>query len=391
MLTPVRTPRRPMPWLTTFLIVGAVGLAGCKGNDTQGEKGGDQAEHSASQKPSQPKFDSPAVSGDDLRKKASSFFAQLPEVAESPDNPLTDAKVDLGRMLYFDTRLSKNQDISCNTCHVLDEWGIDPREQDGRRSATSLGHRDQVGDRNSPTVYNAALHVAQFWDGRAADVEEQAKGPVLNPVEMAMPDEAYVLKVLSSIEAYEEKFAAAFPDDQEPITYENMAKAIGAFERKLMTPAPFDEFLAGKDTLSDQQLEGLKLFMDAGCTTCHNGPGIGGNQFQKLGNVKPWPSYDDEGRAVVTSSPTDKYVFKVPSLRNVTQTGPYLHDGSIDDLSQMVQLMAEHQTARGKLADGEVQAIVAFLGSLEGTLPTDYIARPTLPESGPDTPGPDPS
>lgn len=324
--------------------------------------------------------------------RVKSMFSPLPEAAEIPETPLTEERIALGRMLYYDTRLSKNHDMSCNTCHDLDHYGVDIREENGKRNKTSLGHKKQLGERNSPTVYNAAFHAFQFWDGRAATVEEQAKGPILNPVEMAMADEPTVLTVLRSIPGYEALFKSAFPDDAEPVTYDNIANAIGAFERKLVTPARFDDFLSGKMTaLTSQELHGLQVFLDVGCVTCHNGVGLGGTQFQKLGSVKPWPDLKDEGRYQVTQAEPDKYMFKVPSLRNITQTGPYLHDGSIESLEQMVKMMAEYQTARGTISDEETSAIMAFLGALEGPIPTEYIKAPELPESGPDTPKPDPN
>ena len=328
----------------------------------------------------------PDLSAAQVLERAKPLFGKMPTVMEGADNPVTDAKVELGRMLYHDARLSKNQDISCNTCHDLGKYGVDPRG-----TPTSKGHKGQMGDRNSPTVYLAALQLAQFWDGRAPTVEAQAKMPILNPVEMAMPDEKAVVGVLKSIPGYAEKFKAAFPEAADPITYDNMAKAIGAFERKLVTPAPFDKFLAGSmGALDKKQLWGLQLFMDVGCTTCHTGPGLGGTMFQKLGSVKPWPT-QDEGRFKITQNEADKFVFKVPLLRNIAKTGPYLHDGSISDLGEMVQKMAEHQTAKGKLSDAELDAMLAFLDSLTGELPKDLIAKPTLPESGPSTPKPDPS
>ncbi|MGD8860350.1 MAG: cytochrome-c peroxidase [Myxococcales bacterium] len=323
-----------------------------------------------------------------LIARAKPIFGQHPDVAENPENPITPEKVTLGRQLYYEKRLSKNHDISCNSCHDLSAYGIDVREKGGK---TSKGHKGAMGDRNSPTVYNAALHIAQFWDGRAADVEAQAKGPVLNPVEMAMPDEGRVVETLKSIPGYEPLFKAAFPDDADPITYDNMAKAIGAFERKLMTKAPVDEFLGGDtDALNAQQQKGLALFLDAGCVACHAGPNFGGQMYQKLGLIKPYET-EDLGRFKVTEKEADKYFFKVPSLRNVAKTGPYLHDGSIATLEDMVQIMAQHQTAKGKLSDEEVTALVSFLNALTGQLPTDYIKEPAALESGPKTPKPDPS
>jgi len=324
-----------------------------------------------------------------LLEKAKQHFSPLPETAESRRNPATEEKIALGRMLYHDKRLSAARDLSCASCHDLEAYGIDVREQEGLRSRTSLGHEAQAGDRNAPTVYNAGLYLAQFWDGRAKDLEEQAKGPVLNPVEMAMADEASVIRTLRAVPGYERAFAAAFPGEGEPITYDNVAKAIGAFERQLMTPGPFDAFLDGKLTaLDEQQLRGLDLFIGTGCVQCHVGPAVGGTMYQKLGTVKPWPDLKDTGRAKITKAATDEYVFKVPSLRNITETGPYLHDGSILSLDVMVQKMAEHQLGKGEFEPDQLKAVLAFLGSLKGELPEAYLAVPTLPPDGPGAPPP---
>ncbi len=333
----------------------------------------------------------PPVSPAALLERAKPILGALPREIRSETNPSTPEKIALGRQLFFETRLSKNHDISCASCHELDHYGIDADTRDGARTKTSVGHKGQLGGRNTPSVYNAGLHFVQFWDGRAEDLESQAKGPILNPVEMAMPDEAAVLTTLESIPGYEDAFAKAFPGERKPISYDNVAKAIAAFERQLITPAKFDAFMGGDLTaLSAEELRGLQLFLDVGCTQCHTGATVGGTMFQKLGTVKPWPGLTDEGRAEVTKSAADRFVFKVPSLRNVAETAPYLHDGSVADLATIVQLMAEHQAARGKLADGEVAAVVAFLGSLTGTPPMDAIAVPELPPSGPKTPKPDP-
>jgi cytochrome c peroxidase len=317
------------------------------------------------------------------RERAALIFGTLPDEVPNPDNPFSEAKIALGRMLYFDTRLSKNHDISCNSCHDLTRFGVDGEP-------TSPGHRGQRGDRNSPTVYNAALHIAQFWDGRAADVEEQAKGPVLNPVEMAMASEDATVAVLRSIPGYDPLFRAAFPDAEDPISYDNMARAIGAFERRLMTPSPFDAFLEAQDeALTDQEVAGLTLFMDVGCIACHNGPAFGGRAYQKLGGVSPYPT-EDPGRFNVTGNESDRGVFKVPSLRNVAETGPYFHDGSVGRVEQAIRLMAKHQLGR-TLSREELAALEAFLASLTGSVDTEYIAVPELPASGPETPAPDPT
>lgn len=379
------------------LALGALALAGCQdpnagGAPTRFAKPGHGGHGAVEALPSIPPRPA-TVSVAALLEKAKQTFSTLPKSFDDPRNPSTAEKVALGRMLYYDTRLSKNHDLSCASCHDLEKYGIDPREADGTRNRTSLGHKGQLGDRNSPTVYNAGLHFAQFWDGRASTLEDQAKGPVLNPVEMAMPDEATVETTLRSIPGYVEAFAAAFPGEPEPVTYENMAKAIGAFERGLVTPSPFDEFLGGKLTaLSTEQLAGLQLFMNVGCTQCHDGPALGGGSFKKLGAVKPWEGLKDQGRFKVTNAKDDEFMFKVPSLRNIAETGPYLHDGSIATLPEMVSKMTAHQLAKGELSEAELSALVAFLGSLTGELPPkEYIGKPTLPESGPDTRAPDPA
>ncbi|OAI57582.1 cytochrome-c peroxidase [Verrucomicrobiaceae bacterium SCGC AG-212-N21] len=308
-----------------------------------------------------------------------SFFQPLPEVAAAPENPVTEAKVELGSKLFHDPRFSRSQSISCNSCHGLSNYGVDG-------TPNSKGHRDKRGDRNAPTVFNAALHLSQFWDGRAPTVEEQAKGPVLNPIEMAMPDADHVVKVIKSIPDYPKLFAKAFPEAKDPVTYDNFGRAIGAFERKLLTPARWDEFLRGQGSaLTDAEKHGFNKFTEAGCVTCHNGPAVGGALYQKLGLLKPWPGLKDEGRAKATKNDAEKGFFKVPSLRNITKTGPYLHDGSVSDLPTMVRMMAEHQAGR-KLSEADVKSIVTFLEALTGKLPEKLIAQPELPKSGPDTP-----
>lgn len=309
------------------------------------------------------------------------FFKVLPAKYESQANPITEAKVTLGRTLYYETRLSAGQDISCNSCHMLDKFGVD-------NEPTSPGHKGQRGGRNSPTVYNAAGHTAQFWDGRAATVEDQAKGPILNPIEMAMADAPAVIKVLKSIPGYEPLFKAAFPDDKDPFTYDNVANAIGAFERQLTTPSRWDKFLAGEENaLTDLEKAGFARFAKLGCPTCHNGSNVGGHLFQKLGLVNAWPDESDLGRYEITKNDSDKMFFRVPSLRNVAMTGPYFHKGQITTLEEVVRKMAWHQLGQ-KLEDNDVTELVAFLKSLTGEIPREYIARPELPPSGPTTPKP---
>ncbi len=315
---------------------------------------------------------SEAATREELQTRAKAILAVLPEAAPKPENPFTPEKIDLGRMLYYETRMSINNKLSCNSCHDLARYGVD-------NEPTSPGHEGKRGNRNSPTVYNAALHVSQFWDGRAEDVEEQAKGPVLNPVEMGMPDADYVVKVLRGIDGYAPLFEAAFPADDDPIDYDNVARAIGAFERKLMTPSRFDDFLGGQlDALSDAEVAGLETFLDTGCTSCHMGAPVGGLIYQKLGLIHSYESAD-LGRYEVTQNEADKAVFKVPSLRNIEKTGPYFHDGSVGTLAEAVDLMAWHQLGR-KLSDDDVQSIVTFLGSLTGRIDEEFVAKPALPE-----------
>ena len=312
------------------------------------------------------------------------IFAPLPTLMESEGNPISLAKVNLGRKLYYDPRLSKNHDVSCNTCHLLDKFGVD-------RLPTSVGHLDQVGGRNAPTVYNAAGHIAQFWDGRSPDIEDQAKVSPLNPVEMAMVSEAAVEATLNSIPDYVSLFAAAFPDDAEPVSYDNMARAIGAFERGLVTPSAFDDYLAGDDNaLNKLEIAGITAFLDAGCGSCHSGPYVGGSMYQKLGLVKPWDRDEDQGRFDVTGAEADRQFFKVPSLRNIAQTAPYFHTGSVASLNEAVRLMADHQLGI-PVTNEQVISIIAFLNALTGKIDPAYIAMPELPPSSESTPLPDSS
>lgn len=312
------------------------------------------------------------------------YFEALPARFDKPGSPATEARIALGRALYYDPRLSKNHDVSCNSCHDLAAYGVDGKP-------TSTGHRRQHGGRNAPTVYNAGPYVAQFWDGRAADLEEQAKGPVLNPVEMAMPDAGAVTATLRSIPGYAPMFSAAFPGEKNAVTFENAALAIGAFERGLVTPGRFDRFLAGDETaLTEAEKAGMVSFRETGCTTCHNGPSVGGTSFQRLGLVTPYPDQHDTGRFGITHLEADRMVFKVPSLRNIDRTAPYFHDGSLTELPTVVRTMARHQLGK-ELRDDEVDSIVTFLHALTGPLPQDYIGKPELPADGPRTPAADPS
>ncbi len=292
--------------------------------------------------------------------------------------------VKLGQQLFHDKRLSKNHDISCNSCHTVTNYGADGEP-------TSPGHKGHRGGRNSPTVMNAFGHLAQFWDGRAADVEAQAKGPVLNPGEMAMASEEAVIKTLSSIPGYVEGFKKAFPKESNAITYDNFAKAVGAFERQLSTPSRFDKFLSGDNkALSDAEKAGFKTFVSTGCTMCHMGPLLGGNMYQKVGLMKEWPNQKDQGRFDLTKNEADKMMFKVPSLRNIEKTGPYFHDGQTKDLATAVKMMAEYQLNK-KLSDKDTASIIAFLKTTTAEPAAEYLKTPELPKSGPNTPAPNPN
>jgi cytochrome c peroxidase len=310
-----------------------------------------------------------------LTAEARQHFQPLPSVRVAAGEA---AKVELGKQLYFEPRLSASGAISCNSCHNLASFGVD-------NLATSFGHNFQKGGRNSPTTLNAALHLAQFWDGRAQDLKAQAKGPILNPVEMAMPNAQAVEHRLKSIPGYVSAFRTAFPKAKEPVTYDNMAEAIAAFEKTLVTPARFDRFLAGDNrALNAAEQRGLRQFMDKGCVACHNGPAVGGGSFMKFGAVKPYAHQQDQGRFEVTHNEADKFVFKVPALRNVTRTYPYFHDGAVTSLDEAIRTMGETQLGL-QLSKAEVADIAAFLGSLEGTLPKGAQQLPVLPASGPRT------
>jgi cytochrome c peroxidase len=322
---------------------------------------------------------------DPLIQRAQAVFATIPDQApELEGNPATEVKIELGKMLYFEPRLSSSWLISCNTCHNLALGGVDLME-------TSIGHGWQKGPRNAPTVLNAVFNVAQFWDGRAADLMEQAQGPVQASVEMNNTPERAV-QTLKSIPAYVELFGEAFPGEDDPVTFENMARAIEVFEATLLTPnSALDRFLTGDgDALSEVQREGLTLFMDRGCTSCHNGVNIGGAGYFPFGLVERPPANilppEDRGRFAVTRTADDEYVFRSPTLRNIDLTAPYFHSGVVWDLGNAVVVMGTAQLG-ADLNPEEVEAIVAYLNALTGDQPrVDY---PVLPPHTSETPPPD--
>lgn len=269
--------------------------------------------------------------------------------------------VALGKALYHDKRLSSDGTISCASCHSLETFGVDNKPM-------SPGVGGKMGVRNSPTTLNAFQQVAQFWDGRAATVEDQVEGPLLNPIEHGIPSKADAVAILKKDPKIVEAFAKAFPGEDDPLTFDNIGNAIGAFERKLVTRSPFDKFLDGyKKALTNEQKQGLIDFVDAGCTTCHAGRMVGGQMMQKLGLVYAYPS-KDLGRFQETKQASDKYIFKASSLLNVEKTAPYLHDGSLKTLPEVIEMMAWNQLGK-KLSKKKVQNIEAFLKSLTGKLP----------------------
>ncbi|UCF20795.1 MAG: cytochrome-c peroxidase [Gemmatimonadota bacterium] len=326
-----------------------------------------------------------SVDQDELMQRAQGLFKPIPTVPPKlEDTPLTPEMIELGKLLYFEPRLSSSWLISCNTCHNVGLGGVDLLE-------TSIGHGWQKGPRNAPTVLNAVLNIAQFWDGRAKDLEEQAMGPVQAAVEMNSNPERAVA-TLMSIPEYVERFAAAFPGADDPVTFGNMAKAIEAFEATLLTPgAPFDRYLEGdRDALRADEKQGLRLFLEKGCSACHGGINMGGSGYFPFGVVeKPGAEIlppDDKGRFAVTRTASDEYVFKSPSLRNVALTPPYFHSGKVWSLDQAVAIMGSSQLGQ-ELGDQETQALAAFLRALTGKQPS--LEYPVLPPQTAKTPLPD--
>ncbi len=292
-------------------------------------------------------------------ERSKNTFGVLPNKMPGA-NKDTPSLVDLGKTLYLDKRLSKNNSQSCNSCHDIQAHGVD-------NLATSPGAFQKNGDRNSPTVFNAGFHIAQFWDGRAPDLKEQAKGPILNPIEMGMSSEKEVIDKLKKIEEYKLLFQRSFPNQKDPITYDNLAEAIAAFERTLITKDRFDLFQKGDHkALTKEEINGLEAFMNTGCITCHQGVLLGGNMYQKTGLVNPYKNAKDLGKYNVTKDDVDKYVFKVPSLRNIKNTAPYFHDGKVKTLKEAVNEMAWIQLGR-RLKPETTDVIVAFLQSLSHT------------------------
>lgn len=312
-------------------------------------------------------------------------FEALPDKPAVPaDNPISATKIELGKQLFFDPRLSVDGTISCNSCHSVMASGTDNR-------AVSVGVAGQKGGRSAPTVWNSAFLSVQFWDGRAASLEDQAKGPILNPVEMGIPSQEEAVRRINSIPGYVSQFSAVF-GGKDPVTYDNIAKAIATYERTLLTPnSPFDRYMKGdKKALSAQAQRGMKLVEEVGCTACHMGPNFAGpamptgkgfyQKFPTFENneyVKKYKLKDDNGRYSATKNEADKNMWRVPTWRNIALTAPYFHNGAVETMDEAVRVMAKTQLDK-TLSDGQVEDIVAFLNSLTGKFP-----KQTLPQLPP--------
>ncbi len=306
----------------------------------------------------------------------------LPEKAPAPaNNPTTAEKIELGKALYFDPRISSTGTVSCNSCHNVMAGGDDSRP-------TSMGVHGQQGGRSAPTVWNAAFYSTQFWDGRADTLEDQAKGPMTNPIEMGMKDHDSVIDRLKQIPGYKALFKSAFGNDD--MSIDQAAMAIAAYERTLITPnSAYDRFVKGdKSALTEQQQKGMQLFAETGCASCHSGPAFNGQQGVEIGTpvlmkfptftdnsyVKQYDFMSDTGREEVTGNKADAHMFRIPTLRNIALTAPYFHNGRVNDLKTAVKVMAKTQL-NTDLQDEQVAQIVAFLDSLTGEFPAQSMPR----------------
>ncbi|MDH5353804.1 MAG: c-type cytochrome [Gammaproteobacteria bacterium] len=295
---------------------------------------------------------------DILISRANRYFGPLPDTMPGSEGDIPE-RIALGKKLYFEKRLSINDTQSCATCHRLENGfaGVD-------NLPTSPGARGEQGTRNSPTVLNSGWQDSQFWDGRAEDLVEQAKEPILNPIEMGMPDEQTVEKKIWGIVEYRKEFAQAFPGDEPVITYQNIAEAIAAFERTLITPGRFDDFMKGDSgALTEEEQRGLETFLKVDCQSCHDGILIGGETYEPLGKEHPYDNQDDQGMYMLTKDENDRMFFKVAPLRNVALTAPYFHDGKIKTLEEAVRKMGKLQLDKD-LTDQQVSDITGFLKTL---------------------------
>lgn len=299
-----------------------------------------------------------AADSDRLIRRANRYFAPLPDAMPGSGNDSAE-KIALGKKLYFDNRLSRNDDLSCASCHKLEnkQAGVD-------NLPYSPGVDNQPGTRNSPSVLNAGFQRVQFWDGRAKGLEQQTKKSILNPAEMSMPDEQTVERKIRSIEEYQKSFSAVFPGVNQPISYHSIAESIAAFDRTLITPSRFDDFLKGDvQALTQAEQEGLNTFIKADCTSCHDGVLLGGESLEKMGKKQPYSNQSDQGLYHITQNESDRMVFKVSQLRNIALTGPYFHDGKVTSLEEAIRLMGSLQLDN-KLSDQDVAEIITFLNTL---------------------------
>ena len=292
----------------------------------------------------------------EVHAKVIPLFKVVPDTMPGSDSD-TEARIKLGEKLYFENALSNTGDMSCNTCHDIATAGVDNKP-------TSEGTNGIPGPRNSPTVFNAGFHFVQFWDGRAVDLNEQAGGPILNPAEMAIADSATAVANIKAIPDYTPLFTEAFGENS--IDFENITEAMAAFERTLVTHDRFDSFLKGDLKASTKaEVEGLDLFLGKACVTCHTGSMLGANMYQKNGLIKPYKDLEDEGRFEVTGNEQDKFMFKVPALRNIGLTGPYFHDGGVESLEETIIMMGDMQLMQ-QISDEEASKIAAFLKTMDG-------------------------
>ncbi len=314
---------------------------------------------------------------EDLMTRAKSVLEPLPAAIISDQNPITPEKAKLGKMLFYETRISIDGTVSCARCHPMSQFAAD-----GLRKA--MGNNCRANPRNVPTVLNAAGQISEHWIGNRESVEDQARQSITGPASFGMPSPDSVETRLKGFEEYRDLFKIAFPGDREPVTAVNFALAVGAFERTLVTPSPVDSFLKGEDTaLTERQKAGLDIFLEIGCANCHSGPYVGGKMYRKFGIFEPYWQYTkseqiDEGRSAVTKKESDRYVFKVPLLRNVEKTSPYFHDGSVDRLEDAVLMMGKIQLGQ-ELLELQITEITSFLESLTGEIPADALKVPLLP------------
>jgi cytochrome c peroxidase len=312
-----------------------------------------------------------------LLQRAQQLFQPLPKDMAKPVSPITKERVDLGRMLFFDPRLTVDGNMSCASCHQPALYGTDALP-------TSIGVKQRLHPRNAPTILNASLNTIIHWRGDRDGLEDQVMKAVTSPITSGQPDERAVIERLERIQAYTLLFKAAFPNDPRSLSLKNVATAVATYERTLVTPSPFDSYLNGNpEALSPTARAGLQKFINTGCVMCHNGVGVGGGMYQKFGVVEDYwlatgSANIDMGRFDVTKDPADLYVFRVPSLRNVAKTAPYFHDGSVPTLPEAVKVMARVQLGV-TLNDADINDIVAFLESLTGDLPANFATIPTLP------------